>query len=130
MLLYLLLARFVQCLQLNIALFNVQANLRGIGIIKRLVSFPRARILRNGKTRPYERQRGFWTRPERTSARWENFVKEVVLPEEWKENFRMGHASLYKLSEELRPFIEGKVTRIRAPVDVVKHVALTLQVPC
>lgn len=58
------------------------------------------------------------------------FVKEVVLPEEWKENFRMGRPSLYKLSEELHPFIEGKVTRMRAPVDVVKHVALTLQVPC
>lgn len=53
-------------------------------------------------------------------------MNEVVLPEEWRENSRMGRASLYKLSEELRPFIEGKVTRMRASVDVVNQVALTL----
>ena len=53
-------------------------------------------------------------------------MNEVVLPDEWKENFRMGRAFLYKLMEELRTFIEGKVTRIRAPVDVVKLVALTV----
>ena len=35
------------------------------------------------------RCRRFWIRPGRTSVWWENFEKELVLPEEWHENFRM-----------------------------------------
>lgn len=49
-----------------------------------------------------------------------------MLPEEWKENFRMSRSSLVRLSEELRPYIEGKSTRMRQPVDVMKKVACTL----
>lgn len=51
---------------------------------------------------------------------------EVVLPEEWRENFRMSRSSLLALSELLRPHIEGKSTVMRSPVDVVKKVACTL----
>ena len=50
------------------------------------------------------------------------FVSQTVVPEEWKENFRMSRPFLLKLSEELRPYIEGKSTRMRQPVDVVKKV--------
>ncbi|XP_044170448.1 uncharacterized protein LOC122954468 [Acropora millepora] len=38
----------------------------------------------------------------------------------------MSRSSVLKLSEELRPYIEGKATRMRQPVDVVKKVACTL----
>ena len=38
----------------------------------------------------------------------------------------MSRYSVLKLSEELRPYIEGKATRMRQPVDVVKKVACTL----
>ena len=34
-----------------------------------------------------------------------NFVKEVVVAEEWRENFRMSRRNLLKLSELLRPHI-------------------------
>ena len=34
--------------------------------------------------------------------------------------------SLIALSDELRPYIEGEMTNMRAPVDVLKKVALTL----
>ena len=37
--------------------------------------------------------RGFWVRPGRTDAWWRNFEKNVVLPEEWGENFRMSRDS-------------------------------------
>ena len=33
----------------------------------------------------------------RTSAWWDNFVNEVVVPEEWRENFRMTRKNLLKL---------------------------------
>ena len=38
----------------------------------------------------------------------------------WRTRCRMRRAYLYRLeSEELRPSIDGKVTRMRAPVDFV-----------
>ena len=74
---------------------------------------------------PYKKRR-FWTRPGRTSAWWANFVNEVVVPEEWRESFRMTRRNLLKLSELLRPHIEGKTTKMRSPVDVTKKVACTL----
>ena len=49
-----------------------------------------------------------------------------MIEEEWRENFKMSKTSLLKLAEELRPYIEGKETIMRSPVDVVKQVALTL----
>ena len=49
-----------------------------------------------------------------------------MLAEEWKENFRMGKDSFYKLCGKLRPFIERKVTNMRPPVSVETQVASTL----
>lgn len=51
---------------------------------------------------------------------------EIVLPVEWKENFRMSRTSLLALSELLRPHIEGQSTIMRSPVSVVTKVACTL----
>ena len=51
------------------------------------------------------------------------FFDQVVIPEEWKENFRMSRDSLYNLAEELRPYIQEKATNMRSPVGVVKRVA-------
>ncbi|XP_046864305.1 uncharacterized protein LOC124458306 [Xenia sp. Carnegie-2017] len=72
------------------------------------------------------RRRRFWVRPGRTSAWWDNFVRQTVIEEEWCENFRMSRRSLHELADELRPYIEGKTTIMRSPVDVVKQVAVTL----
>ncbi|KAK2561674.1 hypothetical protein P5673_015027 [Acropora cervicornis] len=60
--------------------------------------------------------RCLWTQPYRTSAWWDNFVNEVEVAEEWRENFQMSRRNLLKLSELLRPHIE----------DVTKRVACTL----
>uniref|UniRef100_A0A3B3D670 DDE Tnp4 domain-containing protein n=1 Tax=Oryzias melastigma TaxID=30732 RepID=A0A3B3D670_ORYME len=72
------------------------------------------------------RRRRFWVRPGRTASWWENFELEVILPDEWRENFRMSRLSLLSLSELLRAHIEGQTTVMRSPVDVVKKVACTL----
>ncbi|CAI5685985.1 unnamed protein product [Oreochromis niloticus] len=73
-----------------------------------------------------QRLRRFWTRPGRTTAWWDNFESEAVLPEEWRENFRMSRTSLLALCELLRPHIEGQKTEMRLPISVVKKVACTL----
>ena len=72
------------------------------------------------------RHRIFWPRPWRTSAWWGNFVSQVVLPQEQIEDFSMLRSSVQKLSTELRPYIVGKATCMRQPVDVVKKVACML----
>ena len=78
------------------------------------------------KRRKERRSRCFWIRPGRTSAWWDNFVSDVVVAEEWKENFRMSQQNFYKLCDELRPHIQKQVTNMRSPVTVEKQVALTL----
>ena len=72
------------------------------------------------------RERSLWTRPGRTSQYWDNFVDGKTDALAWVEDFRMSKESLVYLSEQLRPYIEGETTRMRAPVDVLKKVALTL----
>ena len=70
------------------------------------------------KKRANHHRRRFWTRAGRTSAWWDNFINDTMIEEEWRENFRMCKRSLVKLAEELRPYIEGKETVMRFPVDV------------
>ena len=53
-------------------------------------------------------------------------MDEVVVPEEWKENFRMCKENFVKLSDELRPHIQKQTTAMRSPVDVERQLALTL----
>ena len=73
-----------------------------------------------------KRQRRFWVRPGRTQDWWDNFIREVVVPEEWKENFRMSRGSFMKLCDELCPHIQKRTTNMRSPVEVERQVALTL----
>ncbi|XP_030594603.1 putative nuclease HARBI1 [Archocentrus centrarchus] len=71
-------------------------------------------------------RRRFWKRPGRTSKWWDNFVADVVDGDEWRENFRMSKTSLVALCEELRPYIDGENTTMRAPVDALTKVACTI----
>ncbi len=76
--------------------------------------------------RQKQKARRFWVRPGRATAWWDNFRAEIVIAEEWKENFRMSRNSLYRLADELQPYIQGKVAIMRLPVDVLTQVACTL----
>ena len=71
-------------------------------------------------------KRRFWIRPWRTRTWWDNFVADIVVPEEWRENFRMSKTSFSKICEELRPYIERQSTNMRSPVEVERQVAVTL----
>ena len=72
------------------------------------------------------RQRNFWVRPGRCDIWWNNFLNDVVVAEEWRENFRMSKETFMKLCDELRPFLEKQTTAMRNPISVERHVASTL----
>ena len=57
---------------------------------------------------------------------WNDFINSNMIPEEWKENFRMLEPSFYILCEELRPYIQKETTRFRKPIFVEKQLASTL----
>ena len=53
-------------------------------------------------------------------------MQDVVVPEEWKENFRMCKENFLKLCAELRPYVERATTGMRQPIEVERQVAATL----
>ena len=67
-------------------------------------------------------ERTVWVRPGRIDLWWERFVQDVVVHQEWKENFRMHRETFHKLYDELRPFIERKTTNMRKPIGVEKQI--------
>ena len=120
-----LISSLISCVQLNVAVINLRDKyLRDRQDVLRLLSMSSGH--HKLKKRANHHRRRFWRRPGRTSAWWDNFINGTMIEEEWRENFRMSKTSLLKLAEELRPYIEGKETIMRSPVDVVKQVALTL----
>ena len=101
-------------MELDLAFFNLLlVSHRRRTILMRDIAFSRTSYRRFGSNTRLARARRCWIRPGRTSPWWDNFVSQTVVPEEWKENFRMSRPSLLKLSEELRPYIEGKSTSQR-----------------
>lgn len=72
------------------------------------------------------RQIWFWARPWRTHIRCDNFMDDIVVPKEWKENFRIHKENFLKLCLEWQPFLEKKALNIRAPVQVERQVAAVL----
>ena len=89
-----LISSIIASIQLNHAIIDIQENYkRGRLNLSRLLStttstFTRVKRLR---CRRESKERGFWTRPGRTSAWWNNFADQV-----------MSRDSLYNLAEELR----------------------------
>ena len=68
----------------------------------------------------------FWIRPGRTNAWWSSFTRNIVVAEEWRENFRVSQESFKSLCAQLRPYIEMQATNMRLPTSVEKQVAITL----
>ena len=123
-----LISSLIASIQLHVTILNVLGEYlrKRMNIMKMLsVSTSQKIVLKRLNKKP-ARPRRFWVRPGRTSAWWDNFASQTVVPEEWRENFRMSRESLYSLAEELRPHIEGNNTIMRTAVDVVKQVAVTL----
>ena len=80
----------IACLELNLALFNLLlVSHRKRTILMEDITFSRTLYRRFGSNTRLARARRFWVQPGRASAWWGNFVSQTVVPEEWKENFRM-----------------------------------------
>ena len=104
-----IISSIIAYIQLNIAVLQYQADYERIrATLVRLVSMP---VARNVSVKPRlnkRRQalpRRFWVIPGRESAWWTGFVSQIVVPEDWRENFRMSRVSLHRLIEELRRHI-------------------------
>ena len=59
--------------------------------------------------------RRFWVRPGRTDTWWKNFEKNLMLPEEWHDNFRMSRDSFFVLCDLLQPWLTRQTTNMRKP---------------
>ena len=59
--------------------------------------------MQNGKKRSIRSSPPYWVRSHRNLKRWNDFVNGNLIPEEWKENYRMSERSFYILCQELRP---------------------------
>ena len=100
-----LISSLIACIQLHVTmLLNVHGEYlrKRINIMKMFsVSTSQKIVLKRLKEKP-ARPRRFWVRPGRTSAWWDNFASQTVVPEEWRENLRMSRESVNSLAEELK----------------------------
>ena len=69
-------------------------------------------------------KRKHWVRPGRTSLWWDNFVNNIVVADEWRENFprRISWNSVTR--SDL--FYRSNLHIMRSSIDVEKQVAITL----
>ena len=94
-----LISSIIASIQLNHAIIDIQENYKRRRLnLSRLLSTTTSTFtwVKRLRCRRESKERRFWTRPGRTSAWCNNFADQVVIPEEWKENFRMSRDSLYK----------------------------------
>ena len=78
------------------------------------------------KMRKKRKPKRFWTRPGRTGKWWQNFLDNVVILEEWIENFRLSKETFIELCDELRPFLTKSDTTMRKAISVETQIAITL----
>ena len=128
----LLLLSFVASLLQVVGILRAQHRQHLLALFHQLATAQQERSLayngihqfkRGGRGRPTRR---FWTRPG-TSEEWLSaFVNNIVLPEEWYENFRMTKKSFTKPCELLRPFLQRQDTNMRKALNVEKQVPINL----
>ena len=118
-----LLSTLISLYQWNLLLINV-ACATFIKLQQRLCNVRKnpGKVCKLRRKRP----RTCWVRPGRTDVWWQNFLNDVVVAKEWKENFRMGKNNFFKLCDELNPFLEKKSTSMRHSISVEKQVTVTL----
>ena len=62
----------------------------------------------------------------RSKVWWNNFLNDVVVPSEWRENFRMSKEIFMSLCDELRPFFQKQSAAMRDALSVETQVIATL----
>ena len=118
----------VAALQLNIVLILRHLT----SYHQRLCSLLQIMLAENSNRSPKRsskknrKRRTMWVKPGRTSEWWKKFLNDVVVTEEWRENFRMTKRTFMGLCDELRPFPQRTDTTMRKAIDVETQVAITL----
>ena len=87
-----IISSIIAYIQLNTAMLTYQADYERMrATLVPLLSKPVARIVavKLLNKRRKARRRKFWVRPGRRNAWWTGFFNQIVVPEEWRENFRM-----------------------------------------
>lgn len=116
-------------LQMASALFLLQSCMHWRRRRHRLIALLNSQSETNfiiSRRRIVRRRRRMWIRPGRSNIWWENIINGKVVQEEWKENFRMSKDNFLKLCDQLRPYLQKKVTRFRRPLSVETQIAVTL----
>ena len=107
-----LISSIIASIQLNHAIIDIQENYkrRRLNLSRFLFTttstFTRVKRLR---CRRESKERRFWTRPGRTSAWWNNFADQVVIPEEWEQNFRMTTWTLTLDNKALKQRLQAQI---------------------
>ena len=78
------------------------------------------------KIRKQRKPKRFWIRPGRTGKWWQNFLDNVVVTEEWIENFRLSKETFTELCGELGHALTKSDTPMRKAIAVETQIAITL----
>ena len=92
-----IISNIIAYIQLNIAMLTCQANYERMrATLVRLLSILVARNVAGKRLdkRRQARRRKFLVRPGGTNVRSTGFVNQIVVPEEWRQNFRMSQVPL------------------------------------
>ena len=121
----------IAALQLNLVLICrqvafYQQRIRGICQLMMTTTNNTSSRSRINKSKKKRQARRFWVRPGRTQVWWQNFLNNIVVDEEWKENFIMTKNTFMELCEELRGHLQKNDTHLREALDVETQVGITL----
>ena len=110
--LYNILSALVSLYQLNCLLMHRTAYLIKKKICHVALSGRNPGKVSNRKGHP----KSCWIRTGRTEVWWDNLMNDVMVSQEWKENFRMSKENFLKLCDELHPYIQKKSTNMGSSI--------------
>ncbi len=105
-------------IQLNIAMLSYQADYERMqATLVRLLSIPFARnvAVKRLNKRRQARPRRFLVRP--------GFVNQIVVSEEWRQNFRISRVSLYRLTQNTRVKQSPTTSLVLASIIIIAFLA-------
>uniref|UniRef100_A0A1X7VJZ9 Uncharacterized protein n=1 Tax=Amphimedon queenslandica TaxID=400682 RepID=A0A1X7VJZ9_AMPQE len=100
-----LLSAMISLYLLNLLIFNQMQQ--------RMYSFVGRSLGKICKRRKKQCFSSYWVKPGRTDDWWMNFVNDVVVDKDWKDNFRMRKDNFLRLCDKLCSFLEKNATNLR-----------------
>ena len=82
-----------------------ERNISQFLVMSRALHLGRLNVCRRLRMRKGPRHHRFWIRPGRTSSWWDKIINGQMIPEEWKENFRLSKDNFMRLCDDLYPYL-------------------------